>query len=198
MPDEFFTLAYRGQPPWDIGRAQGAFRCLVEAREIEGKVLDAGCGTGENALYLAAEGRDVVGVDTAAVAIRRATAKARRRALHARFAVHDALRLDELGESFDSVIDSGLFHTFDDDERVRFRDALAAVLRPGGRYYMLCFSQHESGTDGPRRVTQAEIRGVFDVEPFAVLRIDPALLETRDGGSRRAWLAVVERRRDED
>ena len=193
MPAEDFALVYEGHPPWDIGRPQGAFRCLVEAGEVQGAVLDVGCGTGENALYLAGRGLAVTGVDAVAVAVDRAAAKARRRRLDARFEVGDALQLETLGAVFDTVVDSGLFHSFDDDERLRFRDSLAAVLRPGGRYFMLCFSELETGDGGPRRVTQGEIHEVFDGHGFAVRRIDPALLETRDGGGRRAWLAVIER-----
>jgi len=193
MPAEDFATAYLGKPPWDIGRPQGAFRCLVEAGEIRGAVLDAGCGTGENALYLAGQGLDVMGVDAAALAVRKAARKARRRGLRARFAVHDALQLESLSATFDTVVDSGLFHTFDDGERRRFRASLAAALRPGGRYFMLCFSELESGSGGPRRVTQDEIRDVFDGHGFSVVRIDPALLETREGDGRKAWLAVIER-----
>ena len=198
MPSEFFATAYLGSPPWDIGRPQGAFRCLVEAGELRGTVLDVGCGTGENALYLAAQGLDVTGVDAAALAVRKATRKARRRGLRARFAVHDALGLESLGATFDTVVDSGLFHTFDDGERLRFRASLAAVLRPGGRYFMLCFSERETGSGGPRRVTQGEIHDVFDGHGFTVVRIDPALLETREGDGRQAWLVVIERTADVD
>lgn len=193
MPAEHFALAYAGRPPWDIGRPQGAVRCLAEAGQVRGAVLDVGCGTGENALYLAALGFSVTGVDTAEAAVRRAAAKARRRGLEASFAVHDALDLGSLGASFDTVVDSGLFHTFDDGERLRFRAALATVLRPGGRYYMLCFSERETGSGGPRRVTKEEIRGLFDDGGFRVVRIDPALLETRGDGGRQAWLAAIER-----
>jgi len=193
MPAEYFALAYEGRPPWDIGRPQGAFRCLVEAGQIHGSVLDVGCGTGENALYLAAEGLAVTGVDAAELAVHKATTKARRRRLGARFAVHDALHLESLGSTFDTVVDSGLFHTFDDGERLRFRASLAAVLRPGGHYFMLCFSERETGEGGPRRVTQREIHEVFDGNGFVVQRIDPALLETRGDGGRQAWLAVIRR-----
>ncbi len=193
MPAEHFALAYEGRPPWDIGRPQGAFRCLAEAGQVRGAVLDVGCGTGENALYLASLGFAVTGVDTAETAVRRAAAKARRRGVEARFVVHDALDLASLGTSFDTVVDSGLFHTFDDGERLRFRAALAAVLRPGGRYFMICFSERETGAGGPRRVTREEIRALFEGDGFRVARIDRALLETRGDGGRQAWLAAIER-----
>ena len=51
-PDQFESM-YLGQAPWDIPGPQPAFVALEEAGAIRGSVLDAGCGTGENALYLA-------------------------------------------------------------------------------------------------------------------------------------------------
>jgi len=60
---DFFEKAYHGTPPWDIGRPQREFVRLEEAGKISGDVLDVGCGTGENALFLAGCGHAVWGVD---------------------------------------------------------------------------------------------------------------------------------------
>jgi len=157
----FFDSAYAGTPPWDIGRPQRAFVSLEEAGEIQGPVLDVGCGTGENALYLSSRGHEVWGIDGSPTAIEKAKAKAHERRLDVRFVVRDALKLSRLGRQFNTVIDCGLFHVFDDEERPMFVKSLASVLRPGGRYYMLCFSEREPGSFGPRRVTRAEIRNAF-------------------------------------
>ena len=131
----FFDNAYRdgGVPTWDVGRPQGALVRLAASGLIVGDVLDAGCGTGENALHLAALGHAVVGVDFAAAAIERAMAKAADRGLPAEFLVADALDLAALGRAFDTAIDVGLFHTLGDSERVRYVAGLAAALRPGGQ-----------------------------------------------------------------
>jgi SAM-dependent methyltransferase len=193
MNAAWFASAYEGTPPWDIGRHQPAFAVLADAGEIVGPVLDVGCGTGENALFLAARGYEVTGVDAVQAAVAAARQKAAARGLKAEFSVHDALRLADLGRTFGAVIDSGLFHTFDDPERDEFVDSLAAVLAPGGRYFVLCFSEHEKGDGGPRRVTQAELRATFDRGPFRVLSIDAAEMATNAGRPRRAWLAKVER-----
>ena len=192
MPVSFFAEAYdRGTPPWDIGRHQPAFERLAVAGEIRGPVLDVGCGTGENALFLASGGYQVVGVDAVELAVHAA-----RRGASAEFLVGDALALGALDRMFAAVIDSGLFHTLDDDERPRFVDSLADVLRPGGRYFMLCFSELETRPGGPRRVTQAEIRSVFNEPPFRVLAIEAAQMETNFAdGSRLCWLARIERAR---
>jgi len=189
-----FQDAYKGKPPWDIGRPQPAFEGLADAGEIAGPVLDVGCGTGENALFLAARGFEVVGVDAVETAVEAARRKAAARGLEAGFLVHDALALEGLGRRFATVIDSGLFHTFDDRERGLFVTSLAAVLTLRGRYYVLCFSERELRDGGPRRVTQAELRAAFDSPPFRVLSIEEAEMAANlDDGGRKAWLARIER-----
>ncbi len=157
-----FDDAYRGTPPWDIGGPQPAFVALAEQGVIQGSVLDAGCGTGENALYFASLGHETWGIDAAAAAIEQARQKAWERGLAVEFRVHDALTLEELGRMFDTVTDSGLFHVFGDEDRARYVESLGHVLGSGGRYFMLCFSDRQPGSFPlPRRVTQEEIRTAF-------------------------------------
>src|SRR5450432_1107977 len=151
-----------GMPaPWDIGRPQPAFARLAESGLLSGRVLDAGCGTGEHALLAAAHGADAAGIDISPWAIGRAREKAAERGLRARFEVADALNLGPLGLTFDTVIDSGLFHVFDDQERARYVTSLASVLPPGGTCYLMCFSDRQPGDFGPRRVRQDELRIAF-------------------------------------
>ncbi|MEO7330413.1 MAG: class I SAM-dependent methyltransferase [Minicystis sp.] len=198
VPRPFFHDAYQEQSnaPWDIGRPQPAFVELEEAGQITGSVLDIGCGTGENALYLASRGHTTSGVDMVETAIARAREKARARGLEATFRVADALLLESLHETFDTLIDSGLFHVFGDPERLRFVESLRAALRPGGVYHLLCFSDAEPPGLGPRRVSEGEIRATF-AEGFQVRAIVPHRYETRihQGGSARAWLASIQRDR---
>jgi len=189
-----FEWAYRsGTPPWDIGRPQPAIVRLAEQRLIGGDVLDVGCGTGENAIYLASRGLTVVGVDAAPTAIARAGQKARERASSVTFLVADALALEALGREFDTVIDCGLFHAFADDDRVAFERSLHGVLRAGGRYVLLCFSERQPGDYGPRRVTRAEIRATFD----AGWRVDSIVADRfaahLPGEGAQAWLALLTR-----
>lgn len=158
----FFDGAYMGVPPWDIGRPQPEFVQIAEKGEIQGSVLDVGCGTGENAIYLAGLGHETWGVDAAPRAIEKAKAKAKQRSVKVNFLVWDALDLPSLGRKFDSVIDCGLFHVFSDDERSVFSRGLANTLKPRGTYYTLCFSDKEpKDWGGPRRVTKEEIRETF-------------------------------------
>jgi SAM-dependent methyltransferase len=182
--------------PWDIGRPQPAFLRLAESGLLAGRVLDAGCGTGEHALLAARFGAEAVGVDVSARAIEQARDKAAARHLRVRFEVADALSLAGLGQTFDTIIDSGLFHVFDDPSRARYVASLASVLRPGGHCHLACFSDRQPGTWGPRRVTQAELRAAFS-EGWTIEGIAPDAFEvnpdTVGTATVRAWLADISR-----
>jgi SAM-dependent methyltransferase len=162
---------------------------LAESGQVTGSVLDVGCGTGENALYLAERGFAVTGVDGAPTAIRKARAKAKRRGLKASFEIADALNLPVPKRQFDTIIDSGLFHVFSDEERPHFSESLARVLRHGGTYFLMCFSDQQPGDWGPRRVTQAEIRSVFG-DGWQINYIRPSEFDTNVGNAK-AWLASI-------
>jgi SAM-dependent methyltransferase len=190
---EDFDASYAGTPPWDIGRPQPAFLRLAEAGGLKGRVLDAGCGTGEHALLAAGLGLDATGVDVAPTAIRLAEAKARERGLRARFLVWDTLELPALGQQFDTVLDCGLFHVFDDADRARYVEGLKAAVARGGRYHLLCFSDREPGDWGPRRIRREEITASFEdgwgVESIVEATVD--LTISPDGA--RSWLATIAR-----
>ena len=190
---DFFESAYKGTPPWDIGRPQKEFVELMRRGEIEGTVLDIGCGTGENALFFAGEGYEVWGIDSAPLAIQKAREKAAGRGLPVHFLVMNALELPRLGRKFDTATDSGLFHTLSDEDRPVFVDALATVLSPGGRYFMLCFSDLEPPGYGPRRVTEREIRESFR-DGWTINYIRPTTFESRTRAvGPRAWLSSISR-----
>jgi SAM-dependent methyltransferase len=192
QPD--FDAMYTGTPPWDIGRPQGSLRAVADAGGLRGRVLDAGCGTGEHALMAAALGLDATGIDGSPTAIGLARQKAAERGIDVRFLVGDALDLGSLGEFFDTVIDSGLFHVFDDDDRVRYVDSLRAATAPGGRVYVLCFSDRFPPGFGPRRVSEEEIRASFS-DGWTVEAIDAVGLEVNFSPEPiPAWLATISRR----
>jgi cyclopropane fatty-acyl-phospholipid synthase-like methyltransferase len=185
---------YAGTPPWDIGRPQPAFLQLAEAGALSGRLLDVGCGTGEHVLMAAGLGLPASGIDAAPAAIAIAEDKARDRQVTARFLVGDALELSALGEQFDTVLDCGLFHIFDDDDRSRFVDSLRAAIPAGGRYFMLCFSDRQPGEWGPRRVTADEIRASF-AAGWTVDAIEPTRIDiTIDPDGAQAWLVALTRR----
>jgi SAM-dependent methyltransferase len=192
-PHEFDAIYASATPPWDIGRPQRAFERLGEAGDLMGRVLDAGCGTGEHALLAASLGHEAVGVDISPTAIELAETKAAERGLQARFLVFDALRLVELGEQFDTVLDCGLFHTLDDDDRKRYVRSLTGAVRVGGCYHMLCFSDRQPGDWGPRRITREEIRTAF-CEWWDVVSIEPDIIDTTlDPPGALAWQVAARR-----
>ena len=186
----FWEDAYKTRPPWDIGRPQPAFVELVQAGELnQGRVLDVGRGTGENALYLAERGFSVIGVDLSTRAIDAAKTKGSERKLKVDFRLANALSLDFKNAYFDNAIDSGLFHTFNDNDRAVFALEIARVLKTDGKYFMLCFSDKEpTNWGGPRRVTREEIEATFS-PLFNIDYIKDAYFATRihnNGG--RAYL----------
>jgi len=185
-----------GWAPWDIGAPQPAFVELAERGEFTSPVLDSGCGTGENSLMLAARDLVVTGIDIAPTAIERAQAKARRRGLPARFEVGDVLALERFDHRFQSVIDCGVFHTFDDMLRPLYVESLAAAVADGGVIHLLCFSDRVPGTMGPRRVSQAELRAAF-ADGWQVERIDESAFAVKadfPAFQPHAWLARIVRR----
>ncbi len=199
IPDRStFESIYAGQPPWDIGRPPKAI--IDVADKITGSILDAGCGTGDNALFFASRGQKVTGIDFLDEPINRAKQKATERGLPATFLVKDALVLKDWSERFDNVIDSRLFHVFNDEDRRRYVEALATVVKPGGRLFLLSFSDEEPGEQGPRRVSKKELHAAFG-EGWKVESIDESSFETRrdlkdftfSEGGPRAWFAVARR-----
>jgi cyclopropane fatty-acyl-phospholipid synthase-like methyltransferase len=183
-------------PPWDIGRPQQAFRRLAAQGLLSGRLLDSGCGTGEHTLLAAASGAQATGVDISPRAIAKARDKAAERGVRATFEVADVLNLGELGMTFDTVIDSGVFHVFSDSGRPRYVASLAAVLPPGGRCYLMCFSDRQPGDYGPRRVTRDELRTAF-ADGWTITGIEADTFEVNAGAlpvsTVQAWLAAIQR-----
>jgi cyclopropane fatty-acyl-phospholipid synthase-like methyltransferase len=197
---ETFENFYTGPAPWDIDKPQATFADVAD--RITSPVLDAGCGTGEHAMFLAARGHQVTGIDFVGQAIQRARRKAAERGLSVDFVVKDATKLGDWSDRFASVIDCGLFHVFSDDDRRRYIQGLTQVLEPGGRLFLMCFSDEEPGTEGPRRVSRQELYDAFtdgweveSVQP-SQFEINPEFTEVKfSEGGPKAWFAVIQRER---
>jgi SAM-dependent methyltransferase len=190
-----WDASYRpGPAPWDIGQPQPVVLRLAAKGGFTGAVLDAGCGTGENALHIASLGLPVLGVDVAETALAIARAKAADRGIEVEFAAADALQLKRLARAFHTVLDCGLFHTFDGDERRRYVANLASVTERGATLYVLCFSDEGPDT-GPHPISQGQLRAAFNTSTeWTVLSIEPDRLETRfhENGAP-AWVATIKR-----
>jgi SAM-dependent methyltransferase len=191
-----WDASYRdGPPPWVIGKPQPAVVRLASEGAFSGAVLDAGCGTGENALHIAAQGLHVLGIDVADSAVSIARESAAARSIHADFIVADALHLDRLEQMFETVLDCALFHAFDNDERGEYVASLASVIRPGGHLYVLCFSDADRESTGPHPVSRQELSDPFTANSgWSIASIGPERLQTRfapEGVP--AWLAKIKR-----
>jgi len=190
-----WDASYRDGPaPWDIGRPQPAVVRAALHGGFVSPVLDAGCGTGENALHLASLGCEVVGVDVAETALAIARQKAIERSIRVEFAAADAFHLERLARRFKTVLDCGLFHTFDAEERPRYVASLASTIVSGGVLYVLCFS--DAGPDtGPHPVSRNDLMAAFDASAgWHVATVEPDRLQTRfhDNGAP-AWFAMITR-----
>lgn len=185
---------HNGPAPWDIGRPQPAVLRLASESRFTGAVLDAGCGTGENALHLASLGLQVLGVDVVETALAIAREKARNRGIEIEFAAADAFELQRLGRKFQTVLDCGLFHTFNGDERTRYAASLASVTEHNATLHVLCFS-NDGPDPGPHPISQEELRAAFNrSNGWHVAAIEPDRLQTtfHDHGAP-AWCATIKR-----
>lgn len=154
-----FDDFYKNQtPPWVIGEPQPAIVALERDGHLRGRVLDIGCGTGEHTILLTRLGYDVLGVDGAPTAVEQARRNAAARGVDARFEVRDALALGT-APTFDTVVDSALFHVFDADDRARYVRSLRGVTRPGALVAVLALSDAGRGF-GPQ-VSEQDLCGAF-------------------------------------
>ncbi len=196
-----FEAAYRDGPAWEIDGPQPEVIALAEAGKIHGRVLDAGCGTGNNARWLAARGFPVVAFDFVSAPLEVARQRSRESGVGVDWRRLDALELSTLDEkhSFDTIIDSGLFHVFPADIRRRYVAGLKHVLAPSGMLHVICFSDRQPGEEGPLRISERELRYDFR-PPWEIVE----LVETRyacrllrggprhDGRGARAWRASIQ------
>ena len=184
-----------GPAPWDIGHPQPAIVRLASEGGFAGAVLDAGCGTGENTLHVASLGFSVLGVEVAETALTIAREKADERGIEVEFAAADALHLERLGRRFETVLDCGLFHSFDSDERRQYAASVASATEQGGTLYVLCFSDDGPDT-GPHPVSQDDLRAAFNADTgwdVAAIQADRVQTRYHDDNGAPAWFATIER-----
>jgi cyclopropane fatty-acyl-phospholipid synthase-like methyltransferase len=141
-------------------------------------------------------GFQATGVDLASLALQMAQDKALQRGLTVRFVRQDARQLHELGETFDTVIECGLFHIFSESDRAVYVAALRSVLTRGGRYFMLGFSDQQPGDWGPHRLKREEITDAFS-HGWRIDSLEPATIEvTTEPPGIHAWLLAATRIND--
>ncbi|MCX2729568.1 class I SAM-dependent methyltransferase [Saccharopolyspora sp. NFXS83] len=187
-----FEACYQGQPflagtdlafpvaPWDIGEPQPALVEATDRNVFSGDVLDAGCGLGENAIFLAGLGYRVTAFDCSPTALVRARARARECGVQVDFVEADATRLVELaGRSFGTVVDSALYHCLGAEQQRDYAAALHGVTGPGARLHLLCWAVagEDAAVRHPMGVDQQSIRATLDAH-WEVLEVRTAQIST--------------------
>ena len=160
----YFNLSYRfGFAEWDINAAQPDLIRLVDKGLLKGKtILDIGCGSGDNAIYLASKGFKVTGLDYSKTGIEEAKKRSKRKQFDIHFRVHDAFRLTDLNQQFDIILDYGLYHNIKPQDLAAYVKNLGSVTRKGGQLILQCFScKSEPRNFGPRQISEQEIENSF-------------------------------------
>jgi SAM-dependent methyltransferase len=188
VPQFDFDALYRGEspaegippmttPPWDTKVPKENVVGWQTAGLIHGEVLDIGCGLGDNAVYLAKQGHEVIGLDISPTALITAERRARDAGVSIRFAVADATKLDGYTAAFETVIDSGMYHCLDDDGKHAYAAALHRATRPGATLLLSCFSDanpQEAEGLRPPMVSEETLRETLGGAGWNITSLEPA------------------------
>ena len=175
-----YALLYRiGLRPWEFDDTPPELATLGDASDDPrpGRALDLGCGAGKHALRVAGRGWEVVGVDFVPRAVAQARAAAAAAGAHARFAVGDVTRLEDLdlGGTFDVVYDVKCLHGLPESSRPAYLVGVRRHCRPGGLYllYALEPGRLRRLSGEPRGVARADVERLFGSD-FEMLGVRPA------------------------
>ena len=181
-----FDALYRGEspgegiapmttPPWDNKAPSESVIGWQTGGWVHGDVLDIGCGLGDNAVYLAKNGHTVTGLDISPTALITAERRAKDAGVDVTFAVADSTKLDGYTDAFDTVIDSGLFHSLDDQGRRSYVAAVHRATRPGATLLLSCFSDaNPVGKEWRPAVSEDTLRDVLGAAGWDIASLEPA------------------------
>lgn len=167
---ERWNERYRqGTAPWDSGRPSAELQRVIQEQDIAPcRVLELGCGSGTNAVWLAEQGFTVTAVDCSDIALAQAREKAARAGVDIEWVCTDVTRLPPPDEPFPFVFDRGCFHCIRRDLPTRLQDTLRSCTATGTRYLVLTGNANEQRDHGPPALTEQELRQelqeLFDIQ----------------------------------
>ena len=196
-----YDKVYEEVPAWDIGREQGAFRRLVNNNNSENSlfvdpILDVGCGTGENSLFFAQLAFNVTGIDSSQTAIAKAIEKASDRNLveNVTFLKYNLFDLYNLGRTFNTIIDSGVFNLFDANSKVEYQYIMKRILNPKGKLIILSFNNLDPAKENlPKKTKEEDFFKLFKYG-WNVKKVQVDVFEHNyETKCAPAWLAIIEK-----
>lgn len=193
---EGWDEVYRRYPlnalPWELGRPRDVLVELIEKELItRGKALDLCCGAGTNTVYLATKGFKVTGIDISPMAVEYAKKKAKEANVKINLFVQNFLDLPFRNAEFDFALDMGCFHHVKVEDRATFIDGVNRILRRGGSYLLICFSDR----NGPawNHLTEEQIVQLFS-NYFKIKSIKHISSIEGDGYTRFFYVSLMEKK----
>ncbi len=185
-----------GNTPWDTGRADKNLKALI--KELAGpgaKILEIGCGTGDNAIFMAGIGMKVTATEIVPIAIEKAETKAAQNSVSVNFLLKDIMEEDIPGKPFDMAFDRGCFHHFGSfKDRKKFARRVKHHLGPAGIWLSLMGNADEIRPGkGPPRLTALQV--VEAVEPFfEILMLKSSRFDSNQDIPPRCWILIARTR----
>jgi len=196
VEDRFKGRYEANDTPWDIGQPDFNLVQTVTSTPINPcKALDIGCGTGDNAIWLAKHGFNVIGIDTSEIAIKKAEEKASQCCTNYCFFVGNFLTSQIAGAPFGFVFDRGLFHVFDsDEERKNLVENVYQHLKEGGLWLSLIGNADEKReTPGPPQRSASDIVNAAE-RYFEILSLVSGHFGANSPEPPRAWVCLMRKR----
>ncbi len=156
-----------GDTPWDSGQPSLELQRVLNEHDIAPcRMLELGCGSGTNSVYLCQRGFDVTAIDISPLAIARAKDRGDAEGVNIDFRAVDLLKQPDLGGPFPFVFDRGLYHVLRRESLDAFRQALGGVAAPGGLYLTLAGNANDpvEMDEGPPQVSAVEL--CTELEPL--------------------------------
>jgi methyl halide transferase len=193
---DFQEKYQKGETGWEINRVDSNLVEVVKATPIQPcNVLDIGCGTGNNVIWLQEQGFNVVGIDSSALALQRAEEKSRQAKVKCSFHLLDFFKDTLPGAPFDFVFDRGCFHhPLEDGNLQPFVENVFTNLKEGGLWLTLAGSCDETREGpGPPQISASQI--VTAVEPyFEVLSLLAGHFDSNQQPRAKSWICLMRKR----